>query len=699
MSQAPAPAQSPVAPAASWLRYRTIVAAVALFLVFDLGVLIVNFVLSSRIEADAAAVNLAGRQRMLSQRTVKSLLLTQATVASAGDPTEALDELKLTVKLFDSTLQAFDQGGTVTGADGRPVVLSAVEADAERASVNQGLALWAPYKRLIDAALAPGEPDVIALGQAVEYARTKNLALLKAMNDLTVALEKGASGRAEGLRRMQVAGISLALINFAIILFHFIRKLGESDRRIEAARRETTEILDTVQEGLFLLGPDGRMGGQFSASLPHILHREIRAGEDFFALLKGMVPDAMRRTAREYVELLFAGRVKEKLIGDLNPLNRLEVLVEKAGGGHETRYLDIQFSRVMNAARISHLLVTVLDITERVRLEAAVEEARRRAGDEVGLLMSTLNVHPGELNDFLARTHAELLKANDLLKARHGRAYPYQQTVQSVFRAIHALKGEAAALGLESVEVLAHDFEQHLAALQQRESVTGEDMLALPVHLNRLLEHLELIEGIAQRVAGARGTSAAVTNEASGGLEAELRRLADRIAVVQEKRVRVETDLAALARLPDSARQALKDVAIQLVRNAVVHGIERPTERASAAKPEQGTISVALRATESGQYEFIVRDDGCGLQLERIRAALAKSGRYRPEELRSLDERALVMKIFEPGFSTVSGQAGRDAGRGVGLDVVKARLAEVRAQIRIATQSGRYTEFRIQLAA
>lgn len=696
-------------PAEGWRRYRTIVLAVGLFLVFDLGVLILNFVLSSRIEADATAVNLAGRQRMLSQRTVKALLLTQNAAITGQDTKAPLEELRTTVQLFDATLQAFERGGTVTGADGRPGTLNAVEAAAERDAVTQGLALWVPYKRLIDAALdqdaaagaAPGQvvPDGAVLGQAVDYARANNLALLKHMNDLTVALEKGASARAERLRLIQVGGISLALINFVIILFHFIRKLGEGDRRIEAARRETQEILDTVKEGLFLLGPDGRIGGQFSASLPRILHRDAEPGDDFFALLGNMVPDAMLRTARSYVELLFAGRVRESLVGDLNPLNRLEILVERDGGGHETRYLDIQFNRAMAGERISHLLVTVQDITDKVRLEEEIEAAKRRAGTEVGLLMNALNVHPAELTAFLEHTEAELLRLNELLKKKHAGAGHYQQTIQAIFRAIHTVKGESAALGLESVELLAHDFEQALVALRDRDAIAGDDMLSLPVHLNRLLEHLDIIRGIMERVrATQHGQAAGNDVDPGDSLAGELQKLADRIAQVQQKHVRVEAELAEFCRLPPAARSVLKDVAIQLVRNAVVHGIEHPTDRAYAAKPGQGTVSVRLRPSGEGRFEFIVRDDGCGLQSERIREALLVSGRYRPDEVAGLDERSLAMKIFEPGVSTVAGGAGLDAGRGVGLDVVRNRLAEMRAQLKVATQPGRFTEFRIQLA-
>ena len=523
------------------------------------------------------------------------------------------------------------------------------------------------------------------------------------MNDLTVALEKGASARAERLRLIQVAGISLALINFVIILFHFIRKLGEGDRRTEAARRETQEILDTVKEGLFLLGADGRIGGQYSASLSDILHREVKPGDDFFAVLGGMVPDAMLRTARSYVELLFAGRVRENLVGDLNPLNRLEILVERGDGGHESRYLDIQFNRVMTAGRISHLLVTVQDITERVRLEEAIEMAKRRAGAEVGLLMKALSIHPQELASFLTSTESELLKLNELLKLKHAGTSQYRQTLQAVFREIHAIKGESAALGLESLELLAHDFEQALTALRERDTMSGDDMLSLPVHLNRLLEHLELVRGIQERMGAAQTTATGGprTENPVRGLGAELENLANRIATVQKKHVRVEADLGGFEHLSACVRDVLKDVAIQLVRNAVYHGIERPTERVSAAKPEHGTVSVKLQPNGSTGFEFIVRDDGCGLQPQRIRDALVGSGKYQPEELDALDMRALTMKIFEPGVSTASAtvEPSLDAGRGVGLDVVAARLSEMRARLKVATAPGRYTEFRIQLAS
>ncbi len=693
-------------------KYRAIVYAVAFFLVFDLGVLILNFYTSYQISEDAVAINLAGRQRMLSQRMTKSILTINEELRAEADVSTALKELQTTVGLFDGTLKGFEQGGEVTGSDGKPAALQAVDSENGREILQQARQIWSPYLAALQPLLngeptldsAPtfdDEPPVVGvLPAAIAVARDNNLKLLDLMNRLTTHLEQLAKQKADRLRLVQTVGITLALINFGFILFHFLRQLRRGDQRIEAAQRETAEILDTVKEGLFLLGADGRIGSQFSASLPKILRREVKSGDDFFALIKSMAPAATLRTARDYVELLFSGRVRERLVGDLNPLDRIEVLVKQPSGGHETRFLDMHFNRVLVDEKISHLLVTVADITEKVRLEQQLAAAGRRAKTETELLMGILRIDPAELGQFLASTEKTVLEINDQLRRRPVGPTDHSRTIQSVFRAIHALKGEAAALGVESVEMLAHEFEKTLAPLRERKAISGDDLLSLPVHLNDLLSHLAVVRGVMERAAGLLRMSAAAGSRPAEGLTSEIERLAARIAESQQKNVRIAAELADFDRLPEAARRALKDVAIQLIRNAVYHGIEPPEERVRAAKPEEGTIQLKLHPLGDGRFEFVVRDDGRGLAPQRIRQALVDSGRYRATDLDALDERALLGKIFEPGFSTAVGEAdNRDAGRGVGLDVVKAKLALLSAQLKLDTQPGVFTEFRIQFAA
>ena len=219
--------------------YREIVIAVVFFLIFDLGVLVMNMILSNRIHQDAIGINLAGRQRMLSQRTVKTLLQineAQRLGASVHAPRE---ELQATFDLFDSTLQGFSTGGVVTGGDGMPTVLEAADTATARAIVQQAIAIWAPYKEKLTPLLttyAAMNPE--SLSSAIVYASDNNLHLLALMNALTSELERSASSRATMLRQIQTVAIVLALINFIVILTHFLRKLAERDQAISRYSRE-----------------------------------------------------------------------------------------------------------------------------------------------------------------------------------------------------------------------------------------------------------------------------------------------------------------------------------------------------------------------------------------------------------------------------------------------------------------------------
>jgi len=90
------------------------------------------------------------------------------------------------------------------------------------------------------------------------------------------------------------------------------------------------------------------------------------------------------------------------------------------------------------------------------------------------------------------------------------------------------------------------------------------------------------------------------------------------------------------------------------------------------------------------------RDDGAGVDLEKIRAAAIRSGRLTVETAGSADARQLTMMIFEPGFSTAE-LPGEDAGRGIGLDAVKDMIGRQGGRIRIGTTRGEYCHFRVQL--
>jgi chemosensory pili system protein ChpA (sensor histidine kinase/response regulator) len=141
--------------------------------------------------------------------------------------------------------------------------------------------------------------------------------------------------------------------------------------------------------------------------------------------------------------------------------------------------------------------------------------------------------------------------------------------------------------------------------------------------------------------------------------------------------------------------ERLVDPLIHLVRNAVYHGIESPADRVAKGKPASGTVY--LHAAHRGNSIIIeVEDDGAGVDLTKIRAKAVKMGLIRPEQARSMTDAEAIKLMFAPGFSTAD-RVGDQAGRGVGLDVVKRVIEAMNGHIDVESVSGVGTKFTLDL--
>ena len=157
---------------------------------------------------------------------------------------------------------------------------------------------------------------------------------------------------------------------------------------------------------------------------------------------------------------------------------------------------------------------------------------------------------------------------------------------------------------------------------------------------------------------------------------------------------KVELTLAgAETELDNNIIQQISDPLIHLVRNAVAHGLERDEERYEQGKSDSG--NVAVRAYHRGNHIYIeVEDDGRGIDYEKVRKTAIENGMISADA--ELNERELLDLLFQPGFSTAPRKT-ELAGRGVGLDVVKANLAQLNGEIEIETQKGFGTRFTLKV--
>ena len=141
--------------------------------------------------------------------------------------------------------------------------------------------------------------------------------------------------------------------------------------------------------------------------------------------------------------------------------------------------------------------------------------------------------------------------------------------------------------------------------------------------------------------------------------------------------------------------EALADPLVHLVRNAVDHGIEMPEERVRAGKPRAGHVT--LSAEQQGDHILLkIRDDGAGMDADKLRASAVAKGLMDEDAAARLSDNECYQLIFIAGFSTKA-EISDISGRGVGMDVVKTRIAQLNGSLEIDSAPGKGTQIAIKV--
>ncbi len=676
-------------------KYRGLMLAIGLFIVLDLGVLLFNFYASNRIEAHASKINAGGELRMYSQQLTKAVLSLAQEVREGMPVQTSQAQIAESYQYFRGALDLLRQRHE---PDVLTYWLSGAALAQEQRLLDSVERYWLP----IDAVVAPlleqlaGQqlPEPTDLDIAMNKVVARNIRLMQLANDLTQHLEQQAVASTRQLRSIQVAAIVLALFNFAFIIFKFLGALRRSDLAVEAAREETEEILETLREGLFLLNRDGSLGSQRSASLDQLLGRTLRDGERFADLLHRLVSADVATVGLEYVDLLFNDSIKGSLLGQLNPLDEVAIKPSQEGS-REDKHLSFEFTQVRRQSKVIAVLVTVHDISEKVRLRKDLAGAEEQARGDVELLLAALEQEQALIHAFLDSAFAKCEDFNESLRQVEASPRAYAGMIERQFRAVHAIKGEAGLLGFVHIEREAHRLEDQLAALRRRRDVSGNDLIALAVGLNALRLQLDRLREIGTRLQRYGKADAAAPLET---MLRQIERFTHEAAKDLSKEIEFEAVAAPLAQVSPTLSQLLREAVPQLVRNAVAHGIESVEERQAEGKAPRGRIRVVVEQRDDEMLAVSVWDDGRGICAETLRRELVAAGRKSAEEVAGMDDRAIVAQLFEPGFSTATAVS-RHAGRGVGLDVIRELIGRLGAKLRVSTLPRQYTQFTLLVKA
>ncbi|HYX33937.1 MAG TPA: 7TM diverse intracellular signaling domain-containing protein [Oligoflexus sp.] len=373
--------------------------------------------------------------------------------------------------------------------------------------------------------------------------------------------------------------------------------------------------------------------------------------------------------------------------------------------GAETQTLEMDWHPIVDSQEnIERILVSVRDVTSLRTLQHHSEEQTYR----LALIGEIINVDQLTFVRFLksCRTfNAENKRLVDNLVTNDPEVH------KILFINLHTMKGVARSLHLSKMADLFHNIEHHLAALQMGQVEFSQDALKQEIEkIEQLLhtyesvftrdlhrssqadEHaiipMKHLEPLVQRI----DTLNLDDGDDTRKFVAEVTYLFTNLYYQEPQKIFVEvfSGLARLAKdlakevphvhmeldnvlLVREAEDLIRNVFVHLLRNSMDHGIESPVERMRKGKSSKGLIDVQLRE-DAGVLRMSYRDDGCGFDLNAIRAAALKKGFIQEHEPVSVER--LVQLILTTGFTT-SQTVSEISGRGVGMDAVSRYIQQL----------------------
>ncbi len=439
-------------------------------------------------------------------------------------------------------------------------------------------------------------------------------------------------------------------------------------------------ILQAVPIGLMLFDQSGTISPEYSEHLPRILEQEVLGGRKIDAVLGELLDPGALSKFHDYFGVLFNQKLIDRLIKGINPISQVAVLFGSANGATpREKHLAFSFERVRAGSDIAFILAMVEDRTRRVMMDEEIRHREDSAERRLRAVVQMMGLDREQTGSFLDRTERLAIQGQSAAEAIARRDPDARDQTVQLFRDAHALKGEAGLLGLEAFQEQIHTFETPLRATP----LSARDIEDAVDKLRTFLSQAQEGAAMLQRMARAR--TAAATGH--GFLQA-IGRLATQTAGREGKRVAFHARVAE-NEIEPSHVPVLRDVLQQLVRNSVVHGVEAPDERVAAGKPEMASLQFAAR-DRGHLIEYVFQDDGRGIAADDVaRRAGLPEGTNRNDVLKA---------IFNAGLTTADG-TGLDAGRGIGLDMVRATIEQAGGSISAHDEPGKFCAFRILLPA
>jgi signal transduction histidine kinase len=518
-------------------------------------------------------------------------------------------------------------------------------------------------------------------------------------------------------------------------------KIEERTRDLAAAKREVTDILDNMQQAVLTFGPDLMVNKQFSGYSRQIFGDVPIAGTPVGQLLQIERAEQEKRSRMEFcLRNVFGTDELQWLMSENDRLPEAVYRRPRPDGGHDERTLRFEYAPMYDKdGLLARIMVIAKDVTDILKLQAEVSRKDKENRDNLERASQIASLGPDLFDTFMQEADALVKESLAGLDAIESGPAP-EEAVHLVFRAMHTLKGNARVFKLIAMQNVAHTAEEYLEQVRAGQTKLTPESLAqlreqvcqvgdvldefgklgrqvfrregdrhqgagggslVKVAEPRIAELRQAFAGAARTLKAANGVVPSEVHERFGELARRireltmvslgdvlipLRKMALDLAREQEKKVGDLEIVGGDILVDGNLLQKIKDILLHALRNAVDHGLETAADRQAANKPDLGNITIHC-AEQDGELVVSVKDDGRGINTDRVKAKAFQLNMLSEEELETVPDEALYEFIFRPGFSTAE-KVTEVSGRGVGMDVIRSRAEELHGSAHIASRRG-----------
>ncbi|WP_196139306.1 ATP-binding protein [Aliikangiella sp. G2MR2-5] len=493
-------------------------------------------------------------------------------------------------------------------------------------------------------------------------------------------------------------------------------KVKERTAELQKKNNDIATMMANLQQGIFTIMDGGVIHSEYSSHLEDIVETKQIANRNFMDVI--------------FAQTSLGVDVKDQISTAIDSLLGMDAMMfdfnshllvnEVTLGNNENgeKLVELDWVPIVNQNdEIEKILVTVRDVTELRALQSAAEEQKK----ELEIVGQILSVDRDKFDEFIAGSYAFISDCRELIKSTKDKDL---SVIATLFRNMHTVKGNARTYGFNYITDSVHTVEHTYDELRKIEDKSWEQEFLLE-ELDLAEKDINKYEQIAREKLSGSGSSGGVKIDVENinlllksassldlsksdsdvnqwindcyqclsqtqGVTADkmlsevISSISSLAAELGKPEPKVNIDTGGIA-IRNEIHNRLANVFMHVLRNAIDHGIESIEERKKNSKPESGNIDIKISADQD-KIEFIVKDDGRGMALNKIYQSAVEKEIYSDKAPRPSDNE-IAQLIFSSGFSTAE-NVSEISGRGVGMDAVKQFLNEAGGDVEVKLTEG-----------